>query len=188
MERGSERRDKWIEQFIARLEQWRDAKDRRVLAILRRGANFQPETVQALYFLVQWLPRGEDEYARWREDNALLIASLFGVHPDAGGTKTLGHSFAELRKKTTADESLERNFNALLRSHRDDMPRRLRHAVKLLKGKDIPINWRQLLQDVLGWNHDSHYVQKKWAREFWRSHDATNQSASASGATTRTVK
>ena len=154
----------WREKFIGHLERLRDQEDRRALAILRRGVNRQPGTTLEMYSLV--LPWGVPRYA---EDSAFLVAALFALHSQDGGTKTLGHSFAEFRKKVTTEESVEQRFNALLNCHRDDLPYHLRQAVTLLKSKDVPVDWQRLLRDVLGWEHDDRYVQRDWARDFWSS-------------------
>ena len=154
----------WKERFIGHLERLRDQEDRRALAILRRGANRQPGTAMDMFALViPWVPEN-----RHAEDSAFLVGALFALYPDPGGQKTLGKAFAQLSEKSDSD-SIEQRFNALLNCHREDLPYHLRQAVSLLRSKDIPVNWRRLLQDVLGWEHDDRYVQRAWAREFWRS-------------------
>ena len=162
----------WKERFIGHLERLRDQEDRRALAILRRGANRQPGTALEMSSLViPWVP--ENRYA---EDSAFLVAALFSLHPDPEGQGTLGKAFAQISGES---DSIEQRFNALLNCHRDDLPYHLRQAVSLLRSKDIPVNWRRLLWDVLGWEHDDRYVQRAWAREFWQS-AATSQAATDS--------
>ena len=151
----------WGERFIGHLERLRDQEDRRALAILRRGVNRQPGTAIEMYSLV--LPWGVPRYA---EDSAFLVAALFALHPQPGGEKALGAAFAQISGES---DSIEKRFNALLNCHRDDLPYHLRQAVSLLRSEEVPIDWQQLLRDVLGWEHDSRYVQRAWAREFWRS-------------------
>jgi CRISPR system Cascade subunit CasB len=152
----------WRDGFIKHLEKLRDQEDRRALALLRRGLGREPGTVPEMYsFVVPWVP--ENRYA---EDAAFLVAPLFALHPQSGGQKTLGASFAHI---PDASESIEQRFTTLLNCHRDDLADHLRQAVSLLRSKEIPVNWRQLLQDVLGWDHESRFVQRAWAREFWRA-------------------
>ena len=153
----------WIEKFIGHLERLRDQEDRRALATLRRGANRQPGTAMEMYSLV--LPWGVPRYA---EDNAFLIAALFALHPQPKGQGTLGNAFAQLSEKSDSN-SIEQRFNALLNCHYDDLPYHLRQAVSLLRSKEVPVDWQQLLRDVLGWEHDDRYIQRAWAREFWSS-------------------
>lgn len=149
------------EKFIGHLERLRDQEDRRALAILRRGANRQPGTAIEMYSLV--LPWGVPRYA---EDSAFLVAALFALHPDPKGQGTLGNAFARISGES---DSIEQRFNALLNCHRDDLPYHLRQAVTLLRSKDVPVDWKRLLRDVLGWEHDDRYVQRDWARDFWSS-------------------
>jgi CRISPR system Cascade subunit CasB len=111
--------------------------------------------------VVPWVP--EQKYA---EDAAFLVAALFALHPLAGGQGTLGAAFARISEK---NDSIEQRFVALLNCHRDDLPDYLRQAISLLRSKDVPVAWRRVLQDVLGWDHESRYVQRAWARDFWRS-------------------
>jgi CRISPR system Cascade subunit CasB len=156
----------WRDGFIKHLEKLRDQEDRRALALLRRGLGRDPGTVPEMYSLVvPWVP--ENRYA---EDAAFLVAALFAWHPQAGGQRTLGASFAALvGSNPNSKESFEQRFVSLLNCHHDDLADYLRQAVSLLRSKEIPVNWRQLLQDVLGWDHESRFVQRAWAREFWRA-------------------
>lgn len=152
----------WRDRFIDHLEQLRARDDRGALANLRRGVGHPPGTVSAMYpLVVPWVP--EQQYA---EDAAFVVAALFALHPLAGGQGTLGAAFARVGETS---DSTEQRFVALLNCHRDNLPDYLRHAISLLRSKEVPVDWRRLLQDVLGWDHDSRYVQRAWARDFWRS-------------------
>lgn len=152
----------WRDRFIQHLEQLRTRDDRGALAILRRGVGHPPGTISAMYpLVVPWVP--EQKYA---EDAAFLIAALFALHPLAGGQGTLGAAFKRIGAESG---SIEQRFVALLNCHRDDLPDYLRQAISLLRSKDVPVDWRRVLQDVLGWDHESRYVQRAWARDFWRS-------------------
>jgi CRISPR system Cascade subunit CasB len=156
-------KDDWIDRFIAHLEALRDREERGALAALRRGAGSPPGTVAAMYpHILPWVPR-----QRRVEDAAYVIGSLFALHPQPGGTGTLGKALSMIPGQT---ESLEKRFVALLNSHYDDLPHHLRQAVSLLKSseKQIPVDWRQLLRDMLYWEHEKRFVQQRWAREFWR--------------------
>jgi CRISPR system Cascade subunit CasB len=73
----------------------------------------------------------------------------------------------EIEKRT------EKRLVALMNSHLDDLPKHLQHIVSLLKSKDIPINWSQLLSDVQNWQREDREIQRRWARGFWKiSHNA----------------
>jgi len=147
--------------FITRLENLRD--NRGALAALRRGLGQPPGTVADMYrYVVPWLP---DDAPLWRERAYYLVAALFAYHPDAGGAGNMGDHFACTRSHD--DTAVERRFTALLAAHPDDLPYYLRQAVSFLKSKETPINWNQLLSDVMAWGHPDRYVQKSWARAFW---------------------
>lgn len=152
----------WRERFIGHLEKLRDQEDRRALAILRRGAGRQPGTVFELApLVVPWVPE-----IRYLEDGAFLVAALFALHPAPGGKGTLGKAFAGIAKDS---ESIEQRFTALLNCNREDLPLHLRQAISLLHSKEVPVDWRRLLRDVLDWDHESRYVQREWSGGFWRS-------------------
>ncbi len=152
----------WQERFIAHLEKLRDQEDRGALATLRRGLGRESGTTPAMYPLViPWVPTHP-----FVENAAFLMAALFALHPQPGGQGTLGSAFAQV---ASFSASVEQRFVALLNCHRDDLPDHLRHAISLLRSKEIPVDWKRLLRDVLAWDHDSRYVQRNWAREFWRS-------------------
>ena len=149
--------------FITHLESLRD--DRGALAALRRGLGQPPGTVADMYrYVVPWL---SDETTRWLEDAYYLVAALFAYHPAEGGIGNMGRHFARARDPQGDDTALERRFTALLSAHPDDLDFYLRQAVSFLKSKEVPVNWHQLLPDLLAWGHPDRYVQKQWARAFW---------------------
>jgi CRISPR system Cascade subunit CasB len=106
------------------------------------------------------------------EEPALLIASLFALWHQGGRlavrrpAESFGGSYGRMRTSDSS-ESLEKRFAALIDSHPDDLSDRLRHAVTLLRSKDVGINWKNLLRDLLGWSGDQRLVQRRWARDFW---------------------
>ncbi len=152
----------WIDHFVAHLEALQKQENRGALAELRRGLGSSPGTVPLMYpQILPWVPSG-----KWAEDTAYIVGSLFALHPDPGGAGNMGTAFAMVKDPS---DSLEKRFVALLNCHRDDLPNHLRQAVSLLKSKDVPINWRRLLKDILSWDHEDRFVQQQWAREFWQS-------------------
>ena len=64
-------------------------------------------------------------------------------------------------------ESVDRRFTVLLGANREDLPQHLRHAVSLLKSKDVPVDWARLLDDLKWWDDDDRRVQRRWAKAFW---------------------
>jgi CRISPR system Cascade subunit CasB len=152
------------------------ADDRAALAALRRGLGKPPGAAAETYpYVVPFLPQGRGDAA---EEPYYLVATLFaywhqGDRPvSANPPPNLGASLAKLQKtekrKAESADSAERRFVALLNCHRDDLGQHLRRMVGLLRSKDIPIDWAQLLADVKGWNWESRSVQRAWGRAFWR--------------------
>jgi len=149
--------------FVEYLEGLRD--DRAALAALRRGLGQPPGTVADMYrYVVPWLP---DDAPPWREAAYYLIAALFAYHPKGGGTGNMGRHLARARDPQGDNTAIERRFTALLAAHPDDLNTYLRQAVSFLKSKEVPVNWHQLLSDVLAWGNPDRYIQKQWASAFW---------------------
>jgi len=167
------------QEFIKYLETLVSSRDRGAIAALRRGLGKPPGMVHqmdryVLRFLSQNFKRGDDE-------PYYLVAALFafwhqGLDTLQNFDGNLGKSLLLLAKGQAekpglkfeeAQKRIEKRLVALLNSHTDDLPDRLRQIVSLLKSSGIPINWAQLLCDIRGWNHESRYVQRSWAREFW---------------------
>lgn len=159
------------ERFVAYLQGLVDTDDRAPLASLRRGLGKSPgEAAEALRYVLPRMPQGA---SRWDEDAYFLVGSLFALHQinwpsseDSRQATNLGASFARLASEVESG-SIEQRFVALLNCHQDDLPTHLRHAVSLLKSKDVPIDWARLLRNIRGWNHADRYVQREWAGAFW---------------------
>ncbi|NLG51543.1 MAG: type I-E CRISPR-associated protein Cse2/CasB [Chloroflexi bacterium] len=150
--------------FVIHLQSLAQREDRAALAVLRRGLGQPPGTVAAMYpYVVRWLP---DDVGARLEAVYYTIAALYALHPMPGGGGNLG---ASLRRIPGSEENpaIERRFTALLAAHSDDLAGYLRQAVSLLKSKEVPIDWSQLMADIQRWNHPARIVQKEWARAFW---------------------
>ena len=159
------------QQFVQFLQGLAVREDLGALATLRRGLQGPPGHEPGMYkYVVPWV--GED-WPRWREETHYLVAALFASHPvswpkdNACGQTNLGASFARMADED-APESVERRFTALLSTRREDLWVQLRHAVSLLKSKDVPIDWDQLLNDLRWWGNEEMSVQRNWAKAFWR--------------------
>lgn len=156
--------------FLRSLAERVERQDRGALATLRRGLGRPPGAALEMYrYVIPYLPA--DASSRYVE-TAFLLAALFAfwhqgrdqVHP--APPPDLGASLAAMADENNQD-SLDRRFTALLTSHDADLAVHLRQVVSLLKSKDIPLNWEQLFQDVLNWEHPEAFVQRRWARSFW---------------------
>lgn len=150
--------------FVTYLESLRE--DRAALAHLRRGLGRPLGTVVDMFpYVARWVP---PDAPRALEDSYYLIAALFALHPDAGGTGNVGDHFRRVvREDEQSATAVERRFTALLAAHPNDLDFYLRQAVSYLRSKEVPVNWHQLCADVRWWAHPEHRVQRRWARSFW---------------------
>jgi CRISPR system Cascade subunit CasB len=163
----NEQEDK-VERFVDYLEKLEARGDRAAMAALRRSLGKPIGLAGEAHRHVLWINPAE-----WEEPIYYLIAGLFALHPsnwkraeEDRRTTNLGDSFARLKAEVDSS-SIERRFVAILDSHEDDLAEHLRHAVSLLKSRDIPVDWKQLLRDIRGWRYESRNVQRQWARAFW---------------------
>lgn len=169
------------ERFIQDLEKLADDRngkkpDRAALAALRRGLGKSPGEVSEVHrYIVPYISHLND-FNYKQADCYYLVASLFALHQISwqGDEKfdykrNLGASFAKLQASSDGNESTEKRFVALLNSHQEDLANHLRHAVSLLKSKEIGIDWLQLLKDLQRWDNDDRRVQRDWAKAFWSS-------------------
>ncbi len=169
--------------FIAHLESLVRQKDRGALAKLRRGLGRPPGTAREMdRYVLRYLSSDAGE----KQENAYyLIAALFAywyqskdnitekVPANLGNSLRwlVDHEASETGNREDAEKRIEKRLVVMLNSHQDDLPAHLHHTIGLLKSKDIPINWTQLLWDVQDWQNESRKVQRGWARKFWRGYD-----------------
>jgi CRISPR system Cascade subunit CasB len=147
-------------------------RDTGALAALRRGLGQPPGTCADMFPYV--LPHLTEEQQQRHFAEYCLLASLFAYHPESapkGSQDNLGNHMRNAGRDSTSEggisEATERRFSTLLRAHPDDLPVHLRQAISFLKSKKEPVNWNQLLQDLLHWDNENMSVQKAWARGFW---------------------
>ncbi|MBX3069082.1 MAG: type I-E CRISPR-associated protein Cse2/CasB [Thermomicrobiales bacterium] len=179
------------------------------LAALRRGLGKKPgEAIEVLPVLVpmlgsERLSKRDEAVAHLV---ATLFGSY--PHPFTPGDLPKGHqSFGEsLRRlergsERTASEDasdqdddevapdaapqrqgrsgVERRLMALLDSSFEDLPPQLRGVVQMLEGNSIPVDWKQLAEDLRQWDHPDRHVQLRWARDFWREETGSGGAAPA---------
>lgn len=137
-------------------------EDRGALADLRSGLGKQPAEMARVHkHVVPYLP-GKNYNDRWY----YLTAALFGLFPQQRGGRSLGAAFRPLKQKS---DSMEARFVALLNVHPEDLHDHLRHVISLLKTNEQPLDWFQLFEDLLHWDHPDGYIQLKWARDFYKT-------------------
>lgn len=162
-----------VDAYVARLHRLASDGDRGALAALRTSLS-DPNGMAAAAcpIVLPFVPPGEDAY---RDRVFFLTGALFALHPATGGAGvSLGHAFRKLNDRTEGpgdrdNESLRRRFVALLDSDPDDVGNHVRHAVSLARANEIPLDWARVLLDLWGWRSPSRYVQRRLAREFWKT-------------------
>jgi CRISPR type I-E-associated protein CasB/Cse2 len=107
------------------------------------------------------------------EDDAVLLAGLFALHPEPGRTTLPG----ALREIARSSDSVEQRFRALLGAARPDLPVHLRHAVGLVGSHHIALDWRELHRAIRFWDHPSGRTKRAWARQFWAAGDPAAEHA-----------
>ncbi|MEZ6043686.1 MAG: type I-E CRISPR-associated protein Cse2/CasB [Planctomycetaceae bacterium] len=161
----------WQTDFAAALSNLEEKKNRGILAQLRRGQGkgFGEEPRRDAWVLTQLRRQGRANFTdEWEVNRCCLIASLFAEHSADTGSGSIGAAFRRMASLPGgSEEAVERRFYALLDSDEEDLPKRLRYAIALLKSKGVPLDWAQLLADVTNWNRPSRSVQKRWSMDFW---------------------
>jgi len=184
-----EQQNSFVGHLLSLAEEGRE--DRGALADLRSGLGKSPgEMARVHKYVVPYLP-SERYNDRW----LYILASLFGFHPkhkkpvyhENNGKKwtevwTVGRAFRPLAFPPPPEpkkQSMEARFVALLNAHPDDLADHLRHTVSLLKSSDPPqpLDWFQLLRDLLQWDHPERRVQLRWARDFYAGAGTTATSS-----------
>lgn len=162
-----QRQEHQAQEFIAALEQL-DAGGR---ARLKRNAGralTEARDIHRVFF--QALP---NDVGLRQEEDFFLIATLFPLVPHRATAGNLGASLRQVRLACTNSDnrmnSLDRRFQALLDSDREQLRFRLGQAVRLIAAErdQAALNWEQLLRDVLQWEHPDHFVQLNWARDYF---------------------
>jgi CRISPR type I-E-associated protein CasB/Cse2 len=144
------------------------------LSLLRRSTGQSlAESVPAfdLFTAIFWplreRYRGLSRQACWR------VATLYSWHPQPFGTDDLGLGLGRLvpfgyRDVDVRERKRQRRwFEALLTSDGAGLDAVLKHAVGRLARHRIPIDWRQLLEDLTVWRSSRHVTQIKWATSYY---------------------
>jgi CRISPR type I-E-associated protein CasB/Cse2 len=148
--------------FVAYLLKMENSLGKRFTGTLRRGFGRDLHAVHELdRYIASWLPPREIS-----QDVIYMVAVLFGFHPENISLGDLGTHLAELpeAKSTPA----ERNLNLLIDSPWSHVWSRLCVSFRQLESANIPVNYSQLYKDLMGWDSDKRYVQKKWSRHYYQ--------------------
>ncbi|MFC0107856.1 type I-E CRISPR-associated protein Cse2/CasB [Kibdelosporangium aridum] len=154
---------------------------RRILARLRRSITGPRQQAEAYDVVFAFDPPMSEQ------DTWLLVAGLFAVNPQprsrTAGPRTLGASMRRLTE--LRGSSADRRFIQLLSVERTALPHYLRQTVRLLSTENVPLDYRQLLDDLVTLldarrsEDEAHRVRLNWARDFHRRATTTRTTPTA---------
>jgi CRISPR system Cascade subunit CasB len=145
--------------FISRLEDL-DVGDRARLK--RNSGKTLAESHDVLALFYGLLPAGVPVY---QEEIYFLLATLFPL-ADGGAEHDLGTSLFKARNLKNA-KGLDSRMENLLDADFAQLHFRLRQTIHFLHSCRVRVNWQQLLEDLLQWDHPDRYVQQRWARSYF---------------------
>ncbi len=149
------------DRLVDHLETIAARQDRATLARLRRSLH--PEhALDGLPVVLPYVPHEGPA-----EDDALLLAGLFALHPESGPISLA----TALGVAARTSDSVELRFRALLSAGRPDLPTHLRHAVMLVATEGLSLDWRDLHTAIRFWDHPADRARRRWARDFWTPSD-----------------
>lgn len=104
-----------------------------------------------------------------------LVAGLYASHPDECDNGDLGST---CRAFLSVDERLvigskgepgpvSRRMQHLLAAEGEEVFPRVLRLVLRAKAEGVPVNYGQLLEDLMQWRYDPDAVRVRWARGFW---------------------
>mgnify|MGYP002652316414 CR=1 FL=1 len=103
----------------------------------------------------------------WQADDKLR----FPRFPE-NSRRSFGASLRMLRNQLSAgQDSLDLRFGALLNTQGEDLTVPLRNLLTRLSTANhpVPVDFAQLLLDVVYWNSEGRSVRRNWARDYWRA-------------------
>jgi CRISPR type I-E-associated protein CasB/Cse2 len=136
-------------------------ESRAALAELRRGLT---EPLRIARHVVPYLPEGR--FSPDRETWLYFIASLFALHRNHADGVSLGSAFRHMKGDS---DSIEGRFLALLSAKPDHLDTHLRHAIRLLASRGVPLDWYRLANDIVHWDDEGKRKQHQLARDFYRT-------------------
>jgi CRISPR type I-E-associated protein CasB/Cse2 len=105
----------------------------------------------------------------WYEIAHYLVAGLYGLYGlypqpiNLDQRRSLGASLAPLADgRATA-----RRIAQLLTGDTEQVPFPLRDLVRTAKRRGLPVDYAQLLRDLVAWRREDRAVQRRWARDYY---------------------
>lgn len=158
---STDRMDERIHQFVAQLAQL-DAGER--ARFKRNIGNRLADSHHVIGLFFGILPHN---VPRYQEEWYFLLATLY-PHGTSGATGNFGTSLRAVReRKPVLSAGLDRRMEVLLNADEVQVSYRIGQAIRLIKSAEVPVNWEQLLYDLLYWTHDQRFVQEQWARAYY---------------------
>lgn len=151
--------DPRIIQFCERLAQLGAGERAR---LKRNAGRNMAESHNALGLVFRLMPPNVPPF---QEETYFLVATLFPLAA-SGGEGNLGDALYRVRDPKY-DQGLDRRMEVLLDASREQLPFRLRQALRFLESRRGMVDWPQLLEDLLAWDHPKRYVQEQWARAYF---------------------
>jgi CRISPR system Cascade subunit CasB len=159
-----QRQQQQVDEFITALERLDNAGRARLKRNAGRSLHEARDVHRIFYRALPYEVAG-----RYEEAIYFLVATLYPLADSCNDQRSLGAILRAVRQ-SRASESIDRRFQALLDSDGENLPFRLRQAVRLAAASDESIDWRRLLNDLLNWDHPDRYVQLQWARDYFTDH------------------
>lgn len=158
---------------LKRMESSDDGPSRAGLAALRAGLRTKDGVaIEMMPLVAKYL--GERE---WPSDVWFFaVGALFALHPQGGGSGSLGRAFGRLRSQS---DSIEKRFQLVLACQEEDLFGHLIQIVSLLKSSSIPLDYARLLRDLTRTPWDERELQRRWARDFYQQNAYASQADSA---------
>ena len=130
---------------------------------------FVREDEEEVYFWVATL------YPFEKQDRQRKMEGHDGTETAESPTRSrpanFGHSLHLVRSQENS-EGLDRRVERLLDADRQQLPFYLRREVQFVNNESRRfdcIDWPQLLKDLLAWEYPDRYVQRRWARDYFRT-------------------
>ena len=117
----------------------------------------------------------------WEEETYFLIATLYPL-ADAAKEGEFGLSLQRARQANNS-KGMDRRVEILLDADANQLPFRLRQAIRYLKTNEVRVHWHSLLEDLLDWTKPGRRVQQRWARAYFTN---VKPEISAAALTTQT--
>lgn len=156
------------EAFVQWLQEHRE--DRGMMAELRRGLNRDTE-----WFAWKYLSLWCDITSPSQRRAYGVVAGAYAAHPEASSDGNLGDTVRRVATRADVDQpralaSFEGRFRRLLACGSvAEVADQVRHVVRAAKQRQIPVNYTQLLTDLLDfrWPTARERIRVYWASAFW---------------------